>query len=121
MGNINSTNLDKGRHGEHIAGLYLIRNGYEIVQTNYRVKSGEIDIIARSGEYIVFVEVKYRKGHGFAYPREYVDIHKQGRIKKAAMHYILSEGLDEACFRFDVIEVTGVGEFKVEHLMDAFQ
>ncbi|TDT61593.1 YraN family protein [Fonticella tunisiensis] len=94
-----------GSIGEDIARKYLIRNGYKILDKNYRTKFGEIDIIAKDGRYIVFIEVKSRKGSKFGYPREAVDSFKQNRLKNLATLYIANKNLWDSMIRFDVVEV----------------
>lgn len=112
-----------GDLGELAAKEYLIGNDYEILETNFQLKMGEIDIIAKKEGCIVFVEVKTRKGNKFGNPSEYVDSSKQMKIKKTALCYIKSLETD---MRFDIIEVyykNVHGEFKVEninHIKNAF-
>lgn len=77
-----------GDFGEKAAEEYLEEMDYEILERNYRLKFGEIDIIAEKGGCIVFVEVKTRKNNFFGEPSEYVDRKKQSRVKKAAACYI---------------------------------
>ena len=100
----------KGVWGEHTARAYLERAGYRTVETNFRTRFGEIDIIAERGEYIVFVEVKTRKSDRFAAAREYVTSEKQHPTALQP--------------RFDVVEVYG-GEGttsvpRINHLENAF-
>lgn len=98
-------NRETGRLGESIAKNYLLENGYSILETNYSTRYGEIDIIARDGREIVFIEVKTRRGVSFGYPREAVNRQKQLKIKNMAEYYILSKKLSNVKMRFDVIEV----------------
>jgi putative endonuclease len=114
------TRGDSGKIGERIAAAYLRAKGYEIVAANYRIRGGEIDIVARKREYTVFVEVKYRKNSFYAHPREAVSSGKQSRVKLAALQFI-AENDASGAFRFDVIEITGVNECEVTHIEDAFQ
>ena len=109
-----------GSEGESAAAAYLKRKGYDIVGQNYSCRFGEIDVIARKGGYIVFVEVKTRKNEQFAAPREFVTYKKQERIIKTAMLW-LQENDCELQPRFDVIEVIGEGRARqIRHLEDAF-
>ena len=96
----------KGAWGERAARAYLERAGYCTVETNFRTRFGEIDIIAACGEYIVFVEVKARKNARFAEAREFVTTAKQQRIAATAALWLRQHpsGLQP---RFDVIEVYG--------------
>lgn len=98
-------NKETGRLGENIARSYLIEKGYSIIETNYSTRCGEIDIIARDGKLIVFIEVKTRRGIKFGYPREAVDKHKQQKIKNIAELYMLRKKLADMPVRLDVIEV----------------
>lgn len=96
------TTKEIGDFGEDAAEKYLKDNDYEVLKRNFRLKFGEIDIIAKQNDCIVFVEVKTRKSSDFGQPSEYVNLRKQIRIKKAAAVYIDIENND---IRFDVIEV----------------
>lgn len=91
-----------GTLGENTACNYLIKNGYTIQKRNFRLKCGEIDIIAKKDGCVVFVEVKTRRSAMYGQPSEYVDYRKQAKIRKTAMCYIKSLDTD---MRFDVIEV----------------
>ncbi|MCI5604939.1 MAG: YraN family protein [Clostridia bacterium] len=91
-----------GDFGEKAAREYLEDNEYEIIETNFRLKMGEIDIIAKKDSCLVFVEVKTRKNNNFGNPSEYVDRNKQEKIRKTALCYINSM---ETEMRFDIIEV----------------
>lgn len=93
---------------EKWAGEYLKELGYEILEYNFRCRIGEIDMIARDGEYLVFLEVKYRAGAGSGNPLEAVDWKKQRIISKVAAYYCLTHGYDEttSC-RFDVVAILG--------------
>lgn len=93
----------KGSSYERRAADYLVGQGYEIIEMNYRCKFGEIDIIARNGEYLVFVEVKYRYSAAGGLPEEAVDWKKQRRISRVASYYCMKHGISEAMpCRFDV-------------------
>jgi putative endonuclease len=110
-----------GLRGQDEAENFLARRGCEILARNYRIRSGEIDLIARDGEYIAFVEVKFRTGAGFGLPRESVTAAKQRKIIRAALHYIAAKNLHSQDFRFDVIEVFQEnGQVSVEHIENAF-
>lgn len=107
-----------GSRYEDIAAEYLKRQGYEIVERNFRDRLGEIDIIAREGRYLVFVEVKYRRDIKSGYPEEAVFWQKQQRIRHTASYYLYRHGYrnDVPC-RFDVVSI--VGE-EISLLRDAF-
>ena len=93
-----------GRWGEAEAAKYLRGKGYALVAAGYRTRFGEIDLIARKGGVIAFVEVKLRKNANFAAAREYVDHRKQGKLRAAASMWLAGQGNEPPC-RFDVIEV----------------
>lgn len=93
-----------GDRGEKCAVKYMKQHGFKIIETNYRCNMGEIDIIAKIDEYIVFTEVKSRKSSAFGEPREFVDYKKQQRIKKTAYTYI-ADRYAECPVRFDVCEI----------------
>lgn len=95
----------KGRQGERLARKRLEKLGYSIIETNYRTKGGEIDIVAMDGETVVFVEVKARGGAGFGIAEEAVDSRKIERISEVALSYITEKSLHEMNVRFDVVAV----------------
>lgn len=94
-----------GKIGENIATKYLEQIGYEILQRNFECKLGEIDIIAKDKEEIVFVEVKTRANMLYGKPKEAVDTIKQKHIYKSAEFYIYIKHLENLPVRIDVIEV----------------
>ncbi len=116
------TDREKGYLGEEAAAEYLLRLGYEILERNYTVRGGEIDIIAKDGKTLVFAEVKMRKGtqSGAA---EAVDSTKLSRIIRSAQRYIFekSDAADGLAMRFDCIEVyvqakLGACETEIRHI-----
>lgn len=110
-----------GSAGESAAAAYLKKKHYQILGQNYACRFGEIDLIARQGPYVVFVEVKTRKNENFARAREYVTRAKQERVIKTAMLWLQQNQLDLQP-RFDVIEVVGEGRRQtITHLENAFQ
>jgi putative endonuclease len=112
-------NIQKGKLGEDIALNYLINNNANILETNYRIKSGEIDIIAKIDEEIVFIEVKSRSDIKFGYPSEAVDNKKIRKIINTAKYYILKHNLNNISIRFDVIEIY-LKDKKINHIVNAF-
>ncbi|MEG0918984.1 MAG: YraN family protein [Anaerovoracaceae bacterium] len=98
-------NIDKGKAGERIAAMFLKQDGYEIVEMNFRCRIGEIDIIAKKDDVLVFIEVKTRTTEDFGLPREAVDKNKIMKIKKVAALYLLSERIKNYTIRYDVFEV----------------
>lgn len=97
-----------GTHYEEIAANYLKAQGLILLERNFRSRQGEIDLIARDGAYLVFVEVKYRRDERKGAPAEAVGYQKQVHIRKVAAYYLYSHHYAEttAC-RFDVISVVG--------------
>lgn len=106
-----------GTFYENIAKEYLLSIGYEIICMNYRCRLGEIDIICRDGETVVFVEVKYRKNNSIQNPLEAVDIRKQIKIRKVSSVYVLEQKLYDVSLRYDVIGILGD---EITHIEDAF-
>jgi len=95
-----------GPKGEDAAASYLQKKGYEILCRNYRQRFGEIDIVARDGEVLVFVEVKTRRSQRYGTPFEAIDQRKQRQLSKVALHYITRYKLYDQPARFDVIAVS---------------
>ena len=93
-----------GKQGETKAKNYLKRRGYQILETNYRTKAGEIDLIAKEKDCLVFVEVKTRTTEEYGTPAEAVSFYKQQHMMKSARYYLARHGGECEC-RFDVIEV----------------
>jgi putative endonuclease len=114
---------DKGNFGENEALKFLVKNGYTILERNFRTRYGEIDIIGRDSDYISFIEVKARKDIGFGLPCQAVDIRKQYRIARMALLYIAIKNLKKEDFRFDVVELIYDSEYVkyIRIIKDAFQ
>ena len=98
-------NVEVGSYGQKLAERYLSDEGFCIIERNFRCRSGEIDLVARDGDYIVFIEVKYRRSLVHGYPREAVGYHKQRHIRRVAQYYIMIKNLNNQDFRFDVLEI----------------
>lgn len=94
-----------GKAGEEIAADFLKKSGYKIVEVNYRCPIGEIDIVARDKNELVFVEVKARKSSALGYPEEAVGIKKQKKMSQLASWYLQEKKLNDARARFDVVAV----------------
>ncbi len=114
-----------GAFGEAAAAEYLRKKRYEILAMNYRCRLGELDIIARQKETVVFVEVKLRREGGFASAAEAVTPVKQKRLEIAAEAWLGENGLEEVPCRFDIIEIylekNGSRIKKINHLEEAFR
>ncbi len=101
-------NKQKGNAGEQKACEYLKAQGYQILEQNFHCKVGEIDIIAKDHEYLVFVEVKYRKTASHGSPLEAVNFTKQKKISQTAGYYLMTKHKQEnVSVRFDVVSVLG--------------
>jgi len=110
-----------GQTGERLAALHLTNNNYEILATNYRAGHGEIDIIARKDNLIIFVEVKTKKFGDFGEPINWVTRSKQRQIGKIAQAYLIRNGIHDMDCRFDVITLTwDKGTYQIEHIENAF-
>lgn len=107
-----------GARYEKQACEYLEKQGYQILMCNYRCKCGEIDIIAKDGDYLVFCEVKYRKNGKKGNPLEAVTPAKQRTISRCAMTYMLSHGFAEVPCRFDVV---GILDDEITLIKNAFE
>lgn len=94
-----------GARGEEIAVAYLKRQKYRIIETNFRCRCGEVDIIARDGKTLVFVEVKTRRTASYGLPQLAVTPFKQRQISKAALTYLSKNRLMEENARFDVVSI----------------
>ncbi len=113
-----------GRWGEEQAVLYLRRKGWTIVERNLGTPVGEVDIIARQSNTLVFVEVKTRRSTAFGTPQEAVGPRKQRQILRAAQWYLTGQGAPGGRLqpRFDVIAILAPpgGEMLLEHIVNAF-
>ena len=117
------TTKEIGNFGEAVACEYLEKQGITVLKRNFYARCGEIDVIAKDGETIVFAEVKTRISKDFGMPSEFVDYKKQEKIIKTALYYL---GNDDTDMRFDVIEVmykpTGdsIVVTEINHIKSAF-
>lgn len=111
---------ETGKKGEDLATQYLINNNYEIIERNFESRQGEIDIIAKDKNEIVFIEVKARTNQMYGKPKEAVDTKKKKHIYKTAEYYVFIHQLENAPIRFDVIEVYKTkGMYKINHIKQA--
>lgn len=109
-----------GEKGEKLAARFLEKKGYTIIAKNFQTRFGEIDIICRNREYLVFAEVKTRSGQYLVSGRDAVGTAKQQRILKASIQYMQNDPV-ELQPRFDVVEVMfGDKECQIEHIENAF-
>lgn len=116
-------NIEVGKRGEDIAADYLTQRGYSIITRNYRKRFGEVDIIARHGTTIVFVEVKTRRSAAFGSGFEAVDVRKQRQLTRVAQEYLSRYKLFNENARFDVVAVqlAGDGKSQVQIITNAFE
>lgn len=107
-----------GKQYEDLAREYLIKNGYTIIDKNYRCKIGEIDVIAKDNDYLCFIEVKYRSNSNKGYPSESINANKIFRITKTAEYYLMTNkySTNVKC-RFDLVAILGN---KIELIKNAF-
>ena len=112
-----------GVMGEQLAANYLRKTGKKILCTNYRCRYGEIDIIARDQETILFIEVKSRTSNTFGPPAAAVTMHKQQQIIKTALYYLTEKNLSDTAVRLDVIAVLFQREQEpcIEYISNAFE
>jgi putative endonuclease len=94
-----------GRKGEEMAAQLLVERGYKILQCNYRCPEGEMDIIARDGDYTVFVEVRTRRGQEFGTPEESITPAKKARLARVAQSYLQEHALHDADWRIDLVAI----------------
>ena len=94
-----------GQRGEEMAAAYLQQQGYRILERNWRCPVGELDIVAREGEILTFVEVRARRGDRFGTPEESITPAKQARLVELAQTYMQEKGLTDQSWRIDVVAV----------------
>jgi len=110
-----------GAWGEELALRYLTQLGYTLVERNYRTRYGELDLVLRRQNILVFVEVKMRRGVGFGHPLEAVTPRKQAAIRALAQRYLFEKEPEFDAARFDVVGIlVGKGAPRIVHIEDAF-
>ncbi len=111
-----------GSEAEDLAIDYLQKTGLTLLTRNYHCRRGEIDLIMRDGNFLVFIEVRYRRNSRYGSAAESVTRQKQQRLLTTAEHYLQNEkqNADNAC-RFDVITLSGQQDLQIEWIKDAFQ
>lgn len=111
---------DLGKLGEEMAVEFLEKEGYEIIETNWRFQKAEVDIIAKKENILAIIEVKTRSSLNFGLPQEFVKPKKIQLLVKAVNEYVVRNDL-EVEVRFDIIAVHLEGKsLVIEHLVDAF-
>jgi putative endonuclease len=111
-----------GRNGEDAAAAWYVAAGYEILDRNWRVREGELDLVVRDAGVIAFCEVKTRRGNAFGLPAEAVTVRKQQRLRLLARQWLAAHDTSAADLRFDVAAVLpdGRGGWDVDLLAGAF-
>jgi putative endonuclease len=113
---------DLGRAGEQRAAAHLVARGFDVIDRNWRTRGGEVDVVARCGATLVFIEVKTRRSDGFGDPLEAVDVRKRARLWRLAHAWCVAhpEQSKGRSFRLDVIGITGPdpATARLEHLED---
>lgn len=111
-------NRKTGSHYEQLVAAYLKQQGMEILEMNFRCRSGEIDIVARDGAYLVFVEVKYRSTGACGSALEAIDARKAAQVRRIAGIYLYRHHYpDETPCRFDAAGIDGTG---ITYIKNAF-
>ncbi len=110
-----------GRWGEGVAATHLEAQGYQIVARNWRCARGEIDLVAKAGEVLVFVEVKTRRGRNFGAPEQGLTPHKARKLQEVGQYYLFENDLDDIEWRIDLVavELDAKGKLlRCEHLQN---
>lgn len=115
-----ATHNEQGKNGEQAAVNYLIGENYQILETNWRYKKIEIDIIAKKENLLIFIEVKTRKTEYFGLPEQFVTIKKQRSMALGAEQYCFENKIDNFEIRYDIISVIKNKTTKIVHIIDAF-
>ncbi len=111
-----------GKEGESIAVRHLLKNGYQILAQNYRTRYGEIDIIAKEGNTLVFVEVKARRSDSFGNPKYAITFRKKHKMSMAALDYLKNTKQSHVKARFDVVVIrSGEENPDIEIIRNAFE
>ncbi|MDH5661630.1 MAG: YraN family protein [Elusimicrobiota bacterium] len=114
---MNNRRIDLGKKGEDISVKFLKKQGYQIIERNYRCSLGEIDIIAKDKNILCFVEVKTRNTEEYGLPEEAIDGYKQKKLARAALTYLKQKKIYEQDLRFDIVSVY---PDRIELIKDAF-
>lgn len=109
-----------GKEGEKLAEEFLLKNGYQILEQNWRFKKAEVDIIAKKNDLLAIIEVKTRSSNYFGNPQDFVNQKKIKLLVEAINQYVISKDLDLEV-RFDIIAILKKNNaFEIKHLEDAF-
>lgn len=119
MEGADDTTVAIGRAAENLAAEFLVAQGLQVLSRNFRVRGGEIDLVCRDRDVLVFVEVRLRQHGGYGGARDSINCHKQRRIILAARHYLARKRGEWAC-RFDCVLMSAMRPDAIEWLRDAF-
>lgn len=114
---VDRSNMARGEWGERAAALRYERDGYQVVDRNWRSRTGELDLVVRRGTLYVFSEVKTRRSDRYGPAAAAVGVDKQRRIRRLAFEWLRAHDLHAGDIRFDVVAITGV---RVEVIEAAF-
>ena len=113
---MSTSRRETGRYGEALAERYLIEAGYEIIAKNWRCAVGELDLITRQGETLVFVEVRTRRGVQLGSPEESITPAKQAKLIELAYTFLAENALEDDIWRIDVIAIVLNRQNEVQRL-----
>ena len=119
---VSDSRKELGRWGEQLAASHLESLGYKVLERNWRCRRGEIDIVTRAGEILVFVEVKTRRGRDYGTPEEALTRAKVKRLLELSQRYLLEHDLEDVDWRVDLVavELDHQGELvRCEHVPNA--
>ena len=118
-----NTHSSAGHEAETLATDYLMKQGYHILERNFRSKLGEIDIIAKDDEAYCFVEVRMRKSREHGHPSETITLFKRQRLIRTAQIYLSQKNLEDIEARFDIVALVPQrsGHYKIEVIKNAFE
>ena len=119
---MSASRIELGRWGEQLAASHLESLGYKILERNWRCRRGEIDLVARAGEVLIFVEVKTRRGRDHGTPEEALTTAKVRRLLELGQRYLLEHDLEDVDWRVDMVavELNQQGELvRCEHVPNA--
>lgn len=119
MASSGENSYTRGQRAEQLALRYLADRGLRLLERNYRCRCGEIDLVMRDGETLVFVEVRFRSRPEFGGAAASVDCRKQRRLINAARHYLQRYRQTESLCRFDVVAMGAAGDNSIEWLQNA--
>lgn len=108
-----------GNRGEALAKAFLEKQGYRMLDHQWRCRYGEIDLVMKEGDEIVFVEVKLRASNDYGHPEEMVSYSKAQKLSRTAKNYMYKKGLENTFWRFDTIAITGnMIDHEIVHFKD---